>query len=59
MERIVHFIEGARKFIVALGNALVVTGAALQDGGVSGDEIGLIMAAWVAAVGVYSITNKE
>ena len=58
MERIAAFIAGARKFVVAVANALVVTGTALQDANVDGDEWGLIVAAWAAALAVYQVSNR-
>lgn len=58
VERLSNFIAGARKMVVALGNALIVTGAAIQDSVVTSEEWFAIGAAWTAVVAVYQIPNK-
>lgn len=48
-----------RKFLVALGAALGVAGAALSDGSVSGSEASQIALALVGAGLVWLIPNED
>ena len=45
------------KFIVALGAALTVAAAAVQDGAVNATEWIQIAAAFIGALGVYTVSN--
>lgn len=47
------------KFIVALGAALGVLAAALADGALSATELVQVVLAFLGAIGVYSVKNKE
>ncbi len=46
------------KTIVAVGGAVVATATCLVDGDLSMADIGIILAAWGTAVGVYHVPNK-
>ena len=54
-----EWIAGARKFLVALAAALASLGAALGDGDIHSTEWIQIALAFLAALGVYQIANKE
>lgn len=47
------------KFWAALAAALVVLGAALSDGHVSGAEVVQILAAFLGSFTVYQVTNTK
>lgn len=51
-------MEKVRKFMAAVGGAIVVTAAGLGDGALSQGEITAIVAAWGAAFAVYAVKNK-
>lgn len=57
MGKFLGFLSYAKKFIAALGNALVVTGSAISDSKVDSQEWALIVAAWTAAFAVYQLAN--
>jgi hypothetical protein len=46
-----------RKFLAALAGVLGVLAVVLQDGNVSGDEMGALVVALVTAYGVYRVPN--
>lgn len=55
----VSFAAKYAKGIIAVAGALVVTATAVADGAVSGDEFGIIAAAWATAVGVIAKRNAQ
>lgn len=54
----IQLVNSARKFCVAMAAALVVAGAGLADGTLTGAEWVAILAAFGGAIGVYQATNE-
>lgn len=57
MEKILVWLLGAKKALVAASSALVVTGTVFQDGETTTEEWLALAAAWAAVLGVYQVTN--
>lgn len=57
MNRIIKFLQSARKAVVASATAFVVTGTAFEDGVISGEEWLAVIAAWAGVFGVYQVAN--
>lgn len=56
--KIQELIVYARKFCVALTAALVILGAAVSDGVMTGPEWIQVIAAFLGALGVYQVANE-
>lgn len=57
MSKLVKWLAGIKKTLVAVANALVVVADSVSDGSVATDEWLLIAAAVAAVFGVYQVTN--
>lgn len=57
MLKLIQWAGYIKKALAAASAALIVTGTALQDSAVSGDEITAIVAAWAAVIAVFQLSN--
>lgn len=54
-----EWIDGARKFLVALAAALASLGVAIGDGTVDASEWITVALAFLGALGVYQVANRQ
>lgn len=59
LEYLIHYRGAIRKFFVALGAAIVVLLSVWADGSISGFEWLEVIAAFLGALGVYGVPNKN
>lgn len=58
LEKILSFAGYAKKAMAAASSALIITGTALEDGVVTGNEVTMIVAAWTAVAAVFQLANN-